>query len=134
MEYFNALRLYFKKKYPDYSVSGSVYYGYMDMTYFSFNPKSLKRIKLKVAIVFLHEAFRFEAWLSGYNKNVQTKYWKFFREYNWDKYSIPSTTKGIDSIIEYILVDNPDFNDLDTLTKQIERGTLKFIKDIENLL
>jgi hypothetical protein len=42
MDYFNALRLFFKNKYPDYFVSGSVYYGYMDMTYFSFTPGSLK--------------------------------------------------------------------------------------------
>ena len=47
MDYFNALRVYFKKKYSDYFVSGSVYYGYMDMTYFSFFPKSFKRRKLK---------------------------------------------------------------------------------------
>ena len=47
MEYFNSLRLHFKKKYPDDSVSGSVYYGYMDMTYFSFFRKSLKHRKLK---------------------------------------------------------------------------------------
>jgi len=64
MEYFNVLRLHFKKKYPDYFVSGSIYYGFMDMTYFSFFPKSLKRRKLKVAIVFLHEAFRFEVWFA----------------------------------------------------------------------
>jgi hypothetical protein len=134
MEYFNALKLYFKKKYPDHSVSGSVYYGYMDMTYFSLFPKSLKHRKLKVAIVFLHEAFRFEVWLAGNNKNVQTEYWKLFRESDWNKYRIPATTRGVDSIIEYILVDNPDFRDLDTLTKQIERGTLKFVKDVENFL
>jgi len=134
MDYFNALRLYFKKKYPDHSVSGSVYHGYMDMTYFSFFQKSLKRRKLKIAIVFLHDTFRFEAWLAGNNKNVQTKYWKLFREHGWKKYRIPSTTRGVDSIMEYILVDNPDFRDLDALTKQIERGTLKFIKDVENFL
>jgi len=134
MEYFNALRLYFKKKYPDHSVSGSVYYGYMDMTYFSFFPKSLKRRKLKIAIVFIHDKFTFEGWLAGYNKNVQTKYWKLFKESNWNNYRIPSNTKGVDSIMEYILVDNPDFSDLDTLTKQIERGALKFIEDIENFL
>jgi len=122
MEYFNVLRLYFKKKYPDHSVSGSVYYGYMDMTYFSFFPKSLKRRKLKIAIVFLHEVFRFEVWLAGYTKKVQTKYWKLFSESNWNKYRIPSTTKGVDSIIEFILVDNPDFSNLDILTNQIERG------------
>jgi hypothetical protein len=134
MEYFNTLRLYFKKKYPDHSVSGSVYYGYMDMTYFSFIPKSLKRRKLKIAIVFIHDTFTFEVWLAGYNKSVQTKYWKLFTESNWNKYHIASTTRGVDSIIDYILIDNPDFSDLDALTKQIERGTLKFIKDVENFL
>jgi hypothetical protein len=134
MEYVMALRVYFKNKYPDYFVSGSVYYGYMDMTYFSFFPKSLKRQKLKIAIVFVHETFRFEVWLAGYNKQVQTKYWKLFKESNWNEYYIPSTTRGVDSIIEYILVDNPDFGDLDPLTSQIERGTLKFIKDVEGFL
>ncbi len=77
---------------------------------------------------------RFEVWLAGYNKQIQTKYWKLFKESDWNKYRIPSTTKGVDSIIEHILVDSPDFSDLDTLTKQIERGTLKFIKDVESFL
>ena len=134
MEYIMDLRTHFKNKYPDYFVSGSIYYGYMDMTYFSFIPKSLKQRNLKIAIVFIHDTFRFEVWLAGYNKQVQTKYWKLFKESNWNKYRIPPTTKGVDSIIEYILVDNPDFSDLDALTKQIEKGTLKFINDIENFL
>ncbi|MCD1295017.1 hypothetical protein CUJ83_08410 [Methanocella sp. CWC-04] len=134
MEYILGLRTYFENKYPDHIVSGSIYQGYMDMTYFSFFPESLKNRKLKVAIVFIHDTCRFEVWLAGYNKQVQTKYWKLFKESDWNKYSIPSTTKGVDSIIEYVLVENPDFSDLDTLTKQIERGTLKFIKDVEDFL
>ena len=134
MEYFNGLRVFFQKKYPAFSVSGSVYYGFMDMTYFAVFPESLKRRKLKVAIVFLHEAFRFEVWLSGANKNVQTEYWKLVQEKEWNQYRIPSTTKGVDSIIEHIVVDNPDFSDLDAVTEQIERGTLKFIADVENFL
>jgi hypothetical protein len=134
MDYFNSLRLYFEKKYPNHSVSGSVYHGYMDMSYFSFTPKTLRQRKLKIAIVFLHEAFRFDVWLGGANKKVQNKYWKLIKEKNWNKYSIPSTIKGSDSIIEYVVAENPDFSDLDALTKQIENGTLKFIKDIENHL
>ncbi len=51
-----------------------------------------------------------------------------------NKYHIPPTTKGVDSIMEHILVKNPDFNDLDNLTKQIETGTLEFINDVENFL
>ena len=134
MEYFNALRLYFKKKYPDHSVSNSVYYGYMDMTYFAFFPESLKRRKLKIAIVFLHNVFRFEAWLVGYNRTVQTKYWKLFTESNWDKYHIATPAKGVDAILDHILISNPDYSDLDALTKQIEIGTLKFIEDVESFL
>ena len=133
MDYIKGLRLYFKNNYPDYFVSGNIYHGYMDMTYFSFFPDSLKRCKLKVALVFIHDTCRFEVWLAGYNKQIQTKYWKLFKESDWNKYCILSTTKG-DSIIEYILVDPPDFSDLDTLTKQIEKKTLKFIKDVEEFL
>jgi len=134
MEYITDLRLHFKNKYPDYFISGSIYYGYMDMTYFAFFPESLKCRKLKIAIVFIHDTFRFEVWLAGYNKQVQTKYWKLFKESSWNKYRIPLTIKGVDSILECILADNPDFIDLDALTKQIEKGALKFIRDVENFL
>ena len=134
MEYIMSLRTYLHNKYPDYNVSSNIYFGYMDMTYFSFFPDSLKNKKLKIGIVFVHETFRFEVWLFGYNKTVQKKYWKLFKESSWNKYRIVPTTKGFDSIIEHILVDNPNFSDLDNLTKQIEKGTLNFIKDIEGYL
>jgi len=134
LEYIMDLKTHFKNKYPDYFVSGSLYYGYMDMTYFSVIPKSLKQQKLKIAIVFVYDTFRFEVWLAGYNKQAQSKYWKLFRESGWNKYPIVPTTQGVDSIIEHILADNPDFSDLAALTKQIERATLNFIKDVEGFL
>lgn len=134
MDYIMELRLHFKNNYPDYFVSGSIYVGYMDMTYFSFFPESLKRRKLKMGIVFIHETCRFEVWLFGYNKQIQTKYWTLIKESGWDAYRLPSTTKGVDSILEYTLADNPDFSDVDRLTKQIEKGTLKFMKAVGDFL
>jgi hypothetical protein len=134
MEYIMNLRTQFKSKYPDYVVSGSIYYGYMDMTYFSFFPESLKQRNLKIAIVFLHKAFRFEVWLAGYNKQVQTKYWMLFKQSGWNQYPVVSTTQGVDSIVEHVLVDKPDFSDLSSLTKQIEGETLKFIADVEGFI
>ncbi len=104
------------------------------MTYFSVFPKSIKERKLKIAIVFLHEAFRFEAWLSGANRQVQKQYWELIKESGWNKYQIMSPAKDVDSTIEYILVDNPDFGDLEALTQQIEMGVLKFIHDVESFL
>ncbi len=134
MEYIMSLRIYFNNKYPNYSVSGNIYYGYMDMTYFSVFPESLKKRKLKAGIIFLHQSCKFEVWLFGYNKKIQSKYWELIKESGWNKYHLVPTTKGNDSILEYTLTDNPDFSDLDALTKKIEKGTLKFIKDVEDFL
>lgn len=134
MEYLMGLRTHFQKEYPSYFVSGSLYYGYMDMSYFAFFSGTLKERGLKVAIVFLHEAFRFEAWLAGSNKQVQKEYWKLIKDSGWDKYPLVSTTAGADSILEHVLVENPDFSDLEALTRQVETGTLSFIKDVENFL
>ena len=134
MEYIMNLRMYLHNKYPSYNVPSHIYFGYMNMTYFSFFPDSLKKRKLKIGIVFVHETCRFEVWLFGYNKSVQTKYWTLFKENDWNKYPISPTPQSFDSIIETILVGNPDFSDLDDLTKQIEKGTLKFIDDVEKFL
>jgi hypothetical protein len=134
MDYMMGLRSNFEKKYPDYSISGSLYFGYMDMTYFSFFPNSLKRQGLKVGVVFIHKIFVFEIWLFGYNKSVQAKYWKLFKENGYNLFQIPSDTKGVDYILKDILVENPDFNNLDDLTEQIENGTLKFIENVERFL
>lgn len=134
MEYIMGLRTHFQNRHPDYAVSGSIYYGYMDMTYFSCFPKSLKQRGLKIAIVFLHDAFRFEVWLAGVNKQIQAKYWQLFKESGWNQYQLTPTTKGADSILEHILADKPDFRDLDALTVQIEMATVKFIQDVEDFL
>ena len=134
MEYIMSLRTYFSGRYPDHFVSGSIYYGYMDMTFFSFVPESLKRRKLKPAIVFVHEAFRFEIWLAAVNRKVQAEYRQLIAENGWNKYRLAPEAKGVDSIIEHVLVDQPDFSDLDGLTERIETGALQFIRDVEAFL
>ena len=134
MQYMLRLKNHFTNQYPDFSVPGSIYSGYMDMTYFSVIPGSLKDRELKIAIVFVYEPFRFEVWLSGRNQKVMAKYWKLFTERGWDRYMIAPQGKWADSILEHVLVENPDFSDLEALTSQIEQGTLKFIKDVESFL
>lgn len=134
MQYMMDLRTHFEKKYPSSFVSGSLYTGYMDMTYFSIIPEALKERKLKVAIVFLHEACRFEAWLAGTNKQVQRRTWELLRESQWNKCRLVATTEGEDAILQSVLAEVPDFGDLDALTVQIEKGALKFIRDVESFL
>ena len=73
---------------------------------------------------------RFEIWLAGQNKQIQKKYWEIFKGSDWNKYHIPSTTDEGFSIVDNTLVENPDFDNLETLTEQIETKTMEFIKEI----
>lgn len=134
MDYIMGLRSYFHNKYPGYFVSGSIYYGYMDMTYFSVVPETFQQRKLKIALVFIHETCRFEVWLAASNKQVQSENWKMIKDSGWDKYRLAPSVKGNDSILEQVIVEDPDFRDLDRLTQQIEAATLEFIQDIEDFL
>lgn len=134
MEYILSLKTHFKNHHPEYAVPSNIYFGYMDMTYFPIIPEALKERGLKIAIVFLHREFRFEVWLAGVNKDVQADYWKRIRDSGWNKFRLVPSLKGADSILEHILVENPDFNDLDRLTNIIERETLLFVNEVENFL
>jgi hypothetical protein len=44
------------------------------------------------------------------------------------------TTKGVDSTVEHVLVDDPDASNWDALAAQTEAETLEFTGDSESLL
>jgi len=134
MKFMKDLRTHFMKKYPNLNVSGNLYQGYMDMTYFSVVPPLLKDRKLKIAIVFIHKTTSFEVWLSGVNRKVQKQYWKEFLESGWDRYMVVPAIEEEDSIIQNVLVKKPDFDDLDGLTTIIDEGVMEFIDDIVEFL
>jgi hypothetical protein len=73
-------------------------------------------------------------WLAAVNKTVQKEYWEKIKASGWLKYPPIVTITGADAIIEHVLLEDPDFNNLDALTAAIETGTMEFIKDIESLL
>jgi hypothetical protein len=132
MNYMMKLRTHLKNKYSANAVSGNIYQGFMDMSYIVFTPAELQHKKLKIAIVFQHETASFEVWLAGNNQQMQAKYWKIIKASDWRMYPLSPLGKRVDAIIRHSLVEEPDFDELDNLTKQIEEGTLKFIEDIRN--
>lgn len=134
LAFMQSLRVHFQTTYPDSFVSGSLYPGTMDMTYFSFTPPSLKLRNLKIAIVFLHQDFRFEIWLSGANRQVQADYWQLFKEKGWNAYPLVASPKSMDAILTAIAASEPDFRDLAALTHQIESESLRFSHTVEAFL
>lgn len=133
MEYLSALRSDFARRYPQFELPGALYFGYMDMSYFAIVPPQLKPHKLKIAVVFLHQEFRFEVWLSGVNRQVQTDYWQKIKEIGWNRYPLVEKIQGSDAIMEHILNSEPNFDDLANLTQMIESGTSNFIAEMSDL-
>ncbi len=134
MEYMLGLRTHFQKRFPDYEVPGSMYAGYMDMTYFALIPEFFKQRKLKIAVVFLHEDFRFEVWLSGVNRQVQVQVWKQLKDINLAPYQLVADPVKADAVIEHVLLADPDFSNLEAVTERIEKETTRFIKAMKSLL
>ena len=133
MIFMSGLKTYLEKEYSSY-VTSALYFGYMDMTYFAFTPTFLKKKKLKIAIVFLHEQGRFEVWLGGSNRKIQAEYIERISHKNIGKYKLSQVLPGVDSIMESNLVEKPDFDHPEVLKKQIERKTIEFINDITSIL
>jgi hypothetical protein len=133
MTFMSDLRSGLEHKYPDFAAS-AVYLGYMDMTYFAFTPASLRDRRLKIAIVYLHEECRFEAWLAGSTRQIQAEHVEMLSHEDLGRYVLSQIQPGVDSIIASSIVEQPDFDDLDELKKRIEVKTMEFVEDMVRIL
>jgi CRISPR/Cas system endoribonuclease Cas6 (RAMP superfamily) len=133
MTFMSELKNNLANKYPEY-VSGTLYFGYMDMTYFAFTPAELKKRNLKIAVVYLHEQNRFEIWLGGGNRKIQAEYIEFFKNKNIGNYKLSQIQHGVDSIIEMQIVEHPDFDNVEKLSMTIESKTIEFANDMLSML
>lgn len=129
----SGLGVYLKQRHPDCAVS-ALYPGYMDMSYFAFTPPELKDKKLKVALVYLHEEGRFEAWLSGSNRKIQAEYISLLSRRDTGRHQLSKPAAGVDAIIASTLLEQPDFDHPRELSEQIENGLMLFIRDITLML
>ena len=133
IEFMGKLRVNYIKNHPDSGI-GSIYQGYMDMTYFSLITELLKDKGLKIAVVYLHEKGTFEVWLSARNRDIAKKYESLFNNSILDKKKFFHDDTNQDAIIEFTLTSTPNFEDQASLTDIIEQGVEDFITAIYSLL
>lgn len=122
-----SLRTEFIKTLSDQYAFTGIQNGYLDYTYFYYSNAFLKSKKLKFGLVLNHVEMKFEIWLLGNTKYVQKKYWEILKNTEWNKAKLEMPKY---SAIEVILVENPDFNNLGKLTKQIETKMVKVSNEI----
>lgn len=119
INYVMALKASFESTFAGVYSFGNVSPGYMDYTYFPFYDTFLRSEKLRFGIVFNHEEIRFELWLMGQNAGIQKQYWNLLKTSKWNE-NVLAMPKY--SVLEAVLVDQPNFNDLDGLTAEILDG------------
>ncbi|HSP21286.1 MAG TPA: hypothetical protein VLQ20_03050 [Planococcus sp. (in: firmicutes)] len=133
LAFIGKLRTGLIKKYPQNDI-GSMYQGYMDMTFFSFKTEQLKNKGLKIAIVYLHEKGVFEVWLSARNREIAKKY-EFLQTVDMPAdVLVFHDEANPDAIIECTLTSTPDFEDPDSLAAVIDQGTQKFVTAVSGRL
>lgn len=125
------LRTDFIKSLSDQYAFTGILHGYMDYTYFYYSNDFLKSKKLKFGLVLNHLDMRFEIWLLGNTIPNQKKYWELLKNTKWnnDKAEMPKY-----SIMEITLVENPDFNNLNALTNQIETKMIQASNEVLDYL
>lgn len=132
VKYMLSLKAHFlKSTLSDKFSFGNISPGYLDYTYFPFFNENMRMCKLRFGIVLNHENMRFELWLMGQNAQVQSEYWDLLKSTKWnaDKTVMPKY-----SVLEVILVNNPDFNQLNTLTTAIEEEVIRQTSEILDYL
>ena len=106
----------------------------MDLTYFTCTPPELIKRKLKIALAFMHESSQWEIWLVGVNQKEQRAYSELFREQGWHVSPLSPVEKTVGSITEKVLVEHPDYDNLELLTQEIETSALQFIGKVQSFL
>jgi hypothetical protein len=122
LKYLMQVKTSFEKAFSKEYSCGYVAPGYMDYSYFSFTNDYLKNNGLRFGIVLNHNEMRFELWLLGQNKEVQNRYWDILKESKWNE---GLTKKPQYAELEIVLVDTPDFENIDKLTADIINRAVK---------
>lgn len=130
LTYMNHLQRTFKSEMSESFSTKNLLNGYLDYSYFYFDNKFLKSRKLKMGIVLNHHDLSFELWLMGSTKESQVFYWKKFKEFNYINDDIIPEWY----ILSVTLVSNPDFDNLNNLSRLILDQVPRVYNQIEKQL
>lgn len=133
IKFFRILRTSLSASMKKYKFSGNIVENNMDYSYFQFTDAELKDRGLKIVIAFVHKDFVYEIWLSGVNRDIQSKFHLLLKNKKCN-YEFSRDPSKIDFIIKDRLVDDVDYEKSDKLIETIEVNSEKFIKNVKDLI
>lgn len=131
LKYLMKIKAHLGRTLSDQYSFGNCSPGYLDYSYFPFFNDFLRKKDLRLGVVLNHKEMRFELWLMGQNAETQKHYWEILKDTKWNEKQIKMPKY---SVLETILVENPNFNDLNSLTAEIEKETVQISNEVINYL
>lgn len=130
---FRYLRIELEKELVEYRFSSNIVENNMDYSYFQLVNEKLKDLGIKIQVVFKHKDFQFEIWASGYNRQIQNKYYEKLKNKELP-YILNDQPNRIDYILKFSLDENLDLSDGLSIKTEIKNATIDFIENINILL
>lgn len=131
VKYMLSLKSHLSKNTNNGFLFGNASPGYMDYTYFPFFNEFLRGRDLRFGLVLNHSKVRFELWLMGRNAEIQKKYWDILKTTKWNETQVSMPQY---SVLEVILVEDPDFDNLKALSLNIDNDVMRNTKEIIEFL
>ena len=133
LEFMGKLRADWIRRYPSDDV-GSLYQGYMDMSYFSISTPLLRAKGLKIALVYQHEKGQFEVWLSARNRESAKRFASERMARQLEPLPVFHDADNLDAVIECTLADKPDFENQAALSERLCQGAVTFMEAVGGVL
>lgn len=129
---FRYVRIQLEKQLQEYHFQGNIVENAMDYSYFQFTNENLKQHGLKIAVVFAHREFRFEVWLSGFNRKTQCKYYNMLKSHT-TSFELTDEPNRTDFILRSA-VENADISKADHVVFAIKTAALPLIECANKLI
>jgi hypothetical protein len=130
---FRYLRIELEKELVEYRFSSNIVENNMDYSYFQLVNDSLKKLGIKIQVVFKHKEFRFEIWASGYNRQIQNEYYQKLKNKELP-YILNDQPSRIDYILRFPLDENLDLSDEIGIKVEINRAIKEFVQQVNKIL
>lgn len=127
---FRFLKIELEKELTEFQFSGNIQENNMDFAYFQLMCDELKAKGIKIQIVFVHKAFRFEVWASGYNRKIQCEYYEKLKNTQLP-YALNDNPNRVDYILKLPIDGSVDLSDGMAILNVIKENLLSFLDFVQ---
>ena len=113
---------------------GTLYQGYLDMSFVAVLPDALAAERLKISLVFLHPTGQFSLWLTAGNRVIQKSVSDALRAFPLGGYSLCALEPGVDAIISRDLPKPYPFDEPEQLNAFLMQAAESFRADMVSLI